>query len=149
MISSHLSPEPERRIWILLENMRSYQADAERKLAAVAAVALFELAFLNASALRNPPLALAFLLGFVGYATPLPRRLDVQADKTTDDSLVTPEGLAKYTHGDLIVRLDKFLGGELALGVRLVGAHVLQEDPDPALRLRAEVRGDHRQTLAN
>ncbi len=45
-VSAHLTPEPERRLWLMLENARHEAEGAERKAAALAAFAAAELAFL-------------------------------------------------------------------------------------------------------
>lgn len=114
MISSHLSPEPERRLWIIHENLRHEQERSEAKLALAGALALAQL-----WAVHHSPAALvlgaAFLICLLGATAGRWRWLsflDPQERKdAADDNIVTPEGLAKYTHGDLIARFDKFLGG--------------------------------------
>jgi hypothetical protein len=114
VISSHLSPEPERRLWIIHENLRHEQERAETKLALAGLLALGQMWAVHRSWAAFP-LAAAFLVALLGACAGRWRWLsflDSQERKDiADDNLVTPEGLAKYTHGDLIARFDKFLGG--------------------------------------
>lgn len=144
-VSSHLTPEPERRLWLLLEALRLDVRWTEAKLWGLSALAATELALLASSPAAGSFSRLgAGLLGaalLAGLAALSPvvetvRRLpwlEPPAGKpSVDDSLIDAEDLAKYAHGDLIHRLDKYLGGgvtaapyhedivgEILLGARL------------------------------
>jgi len=120
-VSAHLTPEPERRLWLILESMRKAVDDADLRIGALTALAAAELACLHASGRpltpASAPLAAALLAG-VGSLVPLERLprsisfLDYAGKKPrADDNLVLPEDLVKYSHGDLIFRYDKYLGG--------------------------------------
>lgn len=114
VISSHLSPEPERRLWIIHENLRHEQERVENKLALAGALSLAQLWAVHHSWAAYP-LAAAFIVALLGATAGRWRRLSFldpgDRKDIVDDYLVTPAGLAKYTHGDLIARFDKFLGG--------------------------------------
>lgn len=123
-VSAHLTPEPERRLWLILESMRHEVDSADLRIAALTAFAAAELAVLRvlgpagASGLTALALLTAALpLGVFAFA-PLRRLpswlrfLEPHRDKMrADDSLITVDDLVKYSHGDLIFRLDKYLGG--------------------------------------
>ncbi|HXT00040.1 MAG TPA: hypothetical protein VN915_05160, partial [Elusimicrobiota bacterium] len=123
-ISAHLTPEPERRLTLILENMRHEGEWADKKIGALTAFAASELAVAHFIA---PPGPLGFLtllaltaalpLGVFAFS-PLARLpavlafLDEAKHKTSvNDCLVAVEDLAKYTQGELINRLDRYLGG--------------------------------------
>jgi hypothetical protein len=123
-ISSHLTPEPERRLWLILESMRGCVERADRKTAALTAFAAAEFAFIKTSASAGPLelLALAILaaslpLGVFSFSplVGLPKWLPflgLQKDRpATADNLMSADDLAKYSHLELINRLDKYLGG--------------------------------------
>jgi hypothetical protein len=122
-VSSHLTPEPERRLWLILENMRLSAHEAEWRLGAVAVFCAAELAALRAWEASGPLvlsgaalLTLALLLAAAGFI-PLslvpkwqhPSTLDTSSDP--NDCLIFFGDLAKYSHGSLIGRFDKYLGG--------------------------------------
>lgn len=123
-VSSHLTPEPERRLWLILESMQAAVASADRKLGALTALALAEAALARALGwggayrpLVVAPLAAALPLG-VFALSPLrhafkwaPWLEPARTKLGVDDSLVAVEDLAKYTVGELINRLDRYLGG--------------------------------------
>ncbi len=117
-VSAHLTPEPERRLWLILESVRHEVDAADIRVAALTALAVAELALL-----RPEPgpvafgLTAALPLGLFAFA-PLRRLpkwlqfLEPHRDKMrSDDSLILVDDLVKYSHGDLIFRLDKYLGG--------------------------------------
>lgn len=122
-VSAHLTPEPERRLWLILEHARHEAESAERKTGALAAFAAVEFALAAAPATG----ALAALAGLalaaavpVGVAALLPasrsgRRLPLidppLGRPVVSDNLVAVEDIAKHAHGELINRLDKYLGG--------------------------------------
>ena len=123
-ISTHLSPEPERRLWIILESMRLSVEWADRRTGALTAFAAAELAFVTLAVPSGPAgflalvcLAAALPLGVFAFS-PLSGKpqwlpfLEPSKDKhSVDDSLVSADDLAKYSHSELVHRLDKYLGG--------------------------------------
>ena len=123
-ISAHLTPEPERRLWIIFENMRHAAEWADREIGALTAFAAAELAFTKILAPSGPlgfltlaSLTAALPLGVFAFA-PLARLpaflsfLDEPKHKTSaSDCLISVDDLAKYTQGELVNRLDCYLGG--------------------------------------
>jgi hypothetical protein len=123
-ISAHLTPEPERRLTLILENMRHEGDRVDMKIGALTAFAAAELAFTKILAptgalgfLTVASLAAALPLGVFAFA-PLARLpkflsfLDEPKHKTSvNDCLIDPVDLAKYTQGELVNRLDRYLGG--------------------------------------
>ena len=97
---------------------------ADRKIAALTAFAAAELAFVPLPAPAGPlgflirlSLAASLPLGVFAFA-PLGRLppflsfLDEAKHKTSvNDCLISVEDLAKYTQGELVNRLDRYLGG--------------------------------------
>jgi hypothetical protein len=116
-VSAHLTPEPERRLWLILESMRHEVDSADLRIAGITFFAAAELAFLRVPGLALAALSVALPLGVFAFTPfrrlppwlkPLePRRERMRAE----DSLITVDDLVKYSHGDLIFRLDKYLGG--------------------------------------
>jgi hypothetical protein len=117
MISSHLTPEPERRLWLIYESVRHAVENAEWKIAAVVALCAAQLTVLGTGHFAAVPLSAAVLLGLVGFSPlkRMPQRLaylgSAEDRPAPSDCLVTVEDLAKHTHGELIARFDKYLGG--------------------------------------
>jgi len=123
-VSAHLTPEPERRLWLILESMRHAVDSADLRIGALTAFAVAELAFIKILLPVGPPgfMALASLttalpLGVFAF-TPLKRLpkwlqfLEPKRGKMiAEDCLISVDDLVKYSHGDLIFRLDKYLGG--------------------------------------
>lgn len=123
-VSAHLTPEPERRLWLILESMRHAVDSADLRIGALTAFAVVELAFIKILLPVGPPGVLALVsltaalpLGVFAFApmTRLPKWLQFlesgHGKMRADDSLITVADLVKYSHGDLIFRLDKYLGG--------------------------------------
>lgn len=123
-VSAHLTPEPERRLWLILESMRHAVDSCDLRIGALTAFAVVELAFIKILLPVGPPgfLALVSLtailpLGVFAFAPlkRLPKWLQFlephRGKMKAEDSLITVEDLVKYSHGDLIFRLDKYLGG--------------------------------------
>ena len=123
-ISSHLTPEPERRLWIILETMRRAVETSDKKIAALTAFAAAELALIRLLAPASPAAVLGRLclfaalpLGIFAFSplTSKPQRLpplDPPVDRPQiSDCLIAVDDIAKYAHGELIHRLDKYLGG--------------------------------------
>ncbi len=123
-ISAHLTPEPERRLWIIHENMRRAVELSDWRIGALTAFAASELAFLNALAATGPvaflaraALAAALPLGVFAFS-PLARLpgmlsfLDADKHKTSvNDILISADDIAKHTRAELVLRFDKYLGG--------------------------------------
>jgi len=121
-VSAHLTPEPERRLWLILESVRHAVDSADLRIGALTGFAVVELAFIVLPV--GPPgflalvsLTAALPLGVFAFASMkrLPkwlRFLETRPGKMrADDSLITVDDLVKYSHGDLIFRLDTYLGG--------------------------------------
>jgi hypothetical protein len=123
-VSAHLTPEPERRLWLILESMRHEVESADLRIGGLTAFAAAELAFIRiltpvgaSGFLALVALTAALPLGVFAF-TPLKRLppwlqfLETRRGKPrVEDSLITVDDLVKYSHGDLIFRLDKYLGG--------------------------------------
>lgn len=108
---------------MILENMRHAGEESDRKIAALTAFAaaeFFLVRFMIPGGLgfvAGAALAAALPLGVFAFA-PLARLpkflsfLDEEKHKTSvNDCLITVDDLAKYTQGELINRLDRYLGG--------------------------------------
>ena len=116
-ISAHLTPEPERRLTLILENMRHEGEWADKKIGALTVFAAAELVLARPAGPFSFLLAVALPLGVFAFA-PLARLpsilsfLDADKHKTSvNDCLIAVEDLAKYSQGELINRLDRYLGG--------------------------------------
>jgi hypothetical protein len=98
-VSSHLTPEPERRLWLILEEVRG------------------EAELLRAPEPARAPLALSAAAGVLALL-PFSRKprcvplLDPKpARASADDRLISPRDLIKYAYGELVLKLDRYLGG--------------------------------------
>jgi hypothetical protein len=124
-ISSHLTPEPERRLWLILEHMQHDVESADRRIAAITAFAALEVAFIKLLMISGGPLGLLTLL-LLALALPLgvfafsplsgkpkaPYLPEPHKDKpSVDHCMIWAEDIAKYTHSELVHRFDKYLGG--------------------------------------
>jgi hypothetical protein len=123
-ISAHLTPEPERRLWLILESMRHAIETNDRRIGALTAFAAAELMFVKFLApagalglLTLAALAAALPLGVFAFS-PLARLpaflsfLDDPKHATSpNDCLIAVDDLAKHTRAELVLRLDKYLGG--------------------------------------
>lgn len=120
-VSTHLTPEPERRLWLILEKMTAEGERADWKLFALTALAAAELAFLGALPASGP-----LARGLLGAALPLgvlafipmagkPGRLALldppRGKPSAGDSFIAADDVVKYSQGELVNRLDKYLGG--------------------------------------
>lgn len=116
-VSSHLTPEPERRLWLILEDTRRVGALADVKIAALIALSAAELAAMRPLGLGAlVALWAALPLGLFAFSSlerlpGLLSFLDPSGKPHVDDNLVSVEDLAKYSHGELVHRFDKYLGG--------------------------------------
>lgn len=123
-VSAHLTPEPERRLWLILESMRREVDAADLRVGGLTAFAAAELACARLLLPGGPlevaamaALSAALPLGVFAFAPlrRLPGWLQLleppRAKPRIEDNLITVDDLAKYSHGDLIFKLDKYLGG--------------------------------------
>ena len=115
--SSHLTPEPERRLWLILESVRRAVDKTDLKIGMLTAFAAGELALLRPGLLSALPLAAALPLGVFAFLpfSGKPKGLaylDPRAAKPgLGDCLIAADDVAKYALGDLIQKMDKYLGG--------------------------------------
>lgn len=123
-VSAHLTPEPERRLWLILESMRHAVDSADLRIGGLTAFAVAELAFIKILLPVGTPGLIALMsltavlpLGVFAFAPMkrLPKWLQFlepgRGKIKAEDSLITVDDLVKYSHGELIFRLDKYLGG--------------------------------------
>lgn len=123
-VSSHLNPEPERRLWIIHENLRRTLEWTDMKLGALAVFSVLELIMcgvgLPPATFVNVVAALlcAVLPLCVFAVTPLieiPPRMplaDPERGKPRQgDSLLIPADITKYPQVELVNILDRYLGG--------------------------------------
>ena len=117
-VSSHLTPEPERRLWLILESQRQAVVWADAKIGVLCLLAAVELALAGPrGALAAATLGVALLLGLFALspladAPPrVPGLAPVVGKSGAADCLIDFEDIAKHGHGELIHRLDKYLGG--------------------------------------
>lgn len=123
-VSSHLTPEPERRLWAVLDHLRAESARADWRLLALAVFAAAELLLLKSAGAYGffawagcLALAAAVVFGLFAFAPlrRLPDRLDFleppRGRQTVDDSFVSSDDIAKYAHGELVLKMDRYFGG--------------------------------------
>src|SRR5712672_2436391 len=117
-VSSHLTPEPERRLWIILESMVESVQWADKKIGALSAFAAAQLILTKIVASGGPfgflgliSLSAALPLGVFAFSplTGAPKWFDLLEPKkvkpSIDDCLVLADDIAKYSHSELIARL--------------------------------------------
>jgi hypothetical protein len=123
-VSSHLNPEPERRLWIIHEHLRGDIEWTDVKLLALAAICAALLPAVRYAVPAGGPaasamalLAAALPLALAG-ASPLVegRRQFLLLDRRLDklhpgDSLISASDIAKCPQMELVIMLDKYLGG--------------------------------------
>lgn len=123
-VSSHLTPDPERRLWIIHTRVHDLLRTADRKLwlfvfLAAAQIALVRFAspggMLAYAALLvlAPALPLgAFALSpFIEVPRPLLKHELIPGKKDSVYSLLNERDLAGFTQADLTITLDRYLGG--------------------------------------
>ena len=123
-ISTHLSPEPERRLWILFESMRQTVEWTDKKIGALTAFAAAQLAFVKFLAPAGPlgllamaalcaalPLSVFAFSAISGKPKWLPFVQPAIRKHDRDDCMVSAQDISKYSHSELIHRLDRYLGG--------------------------------------
>lgn len=123
-VSSHLTPEPERRLWVILEHMQHSVEWNDRKIAAITVFAVIELALVRTLAPGGPLgfltlllLSSALPLGVFAFS-PLSGKpktsylAEPHKDKPSiDHCMIWADDIARYTHSELVHRFDKYLGG--------------------------------------
>lgn len=123
-VSAHLTPEPERRLWLILESMRRAVDTTDARIGALTGFAAAQLAIMKllppdgpGSFLALASLTAALPLGVFAFAplTSPPKWLRFlepgKGRVSAEDCLISADDLVKYSHGDLIFRLDRYLGG--------------------------------------
>ncbi len=123
-VSSHLNPEPERRLWIIYEKVRRSVEWTDIKLGALTAFAAGQMVLIKivvpGGPLAYPAMALLAVVLPVGLLALSPiieavRQIpfiDPRMDKRHDgDCLISAHDIAKYPQIELVIRLDKYLGG--------------------------------------
>lgn len=123
-VSSHLNPEPERRLWIIHESVLRHSEWTDVKLAVLSFFAVIEMPVIL-GVFREGPLAM-LAVGLLCLVLPLtlaafspladtPRMmplLDQSVGKMDPaDSFLVARDLARYPQIELVNRLDKYLGG--------------------------------------
>jgi hypothetical protein len=123
-VSSHLTPEPERRLWAVLDFLRAEAARADWRLLALTVFSAAELLLLKSAGAYGffawsgaLALAAAVVFGLFAFAplARLPEPLQFlepgKGRQTVDDSFITADDVAKYAHGELVLKMDRYLGG--------------------------------------
>lgn len=123
-VSSHLNPEPERRLWIIHENLKRSLEWTDIKLWALAFFAALELAAVSYAlppgALRAAALALLAaslpvsalaLTPFLETPPRMPLADPARGRPHPGDSMLAARDLAKYPQIELVNILDRYLGG--------------------------------------
>ncbi len=123
-VSAHLTPEPERRLWTLVEAARETAARRTRAAAALGGLASLELAAAalaphRGAALRAASLAAAAcavsaacaLAAREASAARLPILDAAPGPTSANDDLLSVRDVSRYTRAELVHRLDRYLGG--------------------------------------
>ncbi len=123
-VSSHLNPEPERRLWIMYENTRRALEWTDIKLGALTIFAAFQMALIRfispeglASYAAIVLLAVILPIGILALSPliEMPIRaplLEPGADKRgSSDCMLAVGDIAKHPQMELVILLDKYLGG--------------------------------------
>ena len=119
-VSSHLTPDPERRLRRMLDNLHEQQRSAEFKLSAAAIAAAIEMfAVLPSRTGTEFLLSLVICFAFAGLSPFMEtdKKLPVLDCKETDlpdDYILDEYDLAKYSSSELVNFLDKYLGGGIS-----------------------------------
>jgi hypothetical protein len=122
-----LTPDPERRLWVIHENMRHSVEWADRKIVALTAFTAMQMALIELLAPSGPVSHLALVtlsivlpLGVFAYSplTEVSRRLpflEPSDDRSyAADFLLSVHDIATYSQSELINRMDKYLGGGIS-----------------------------------
>ncbi len=123
-ISAHLTPKPEERLRFLLDTVSHSAEWADRKIGALTFFAAAEAAFIHTAIPHGPLSALALVmlgaalpLGVLAFSplTRVPRWLAIlepPVEKSEEgNGFIDVESLANHSRQDLVLTLDKYLGG--------------------------------------
>ncbi len=117
-VSTHLTPDPERRLLILRESIQEAVAWTEKKTGALAVFSAAQLAWLHSAASTGPlstaamaALAASLPLGIYAFSPLTDNPVPSIGPHRSDDSLILAENLSKYTHSEMILLLDRYFGG--------------------------------------
>lgn len=117
-ISTHLTPDPERRLLILRESMHEAVVWVEKKTGAITVFAAGQLAWLYTAATAGPlymaamaALAASLPLGVYAFSPLIGKPGPSKGPHRSDDSFIAAEDLAKYTHAEMVLLLDRYFGG--------------------------------------
>ena len=123
-VSSHLNPEPERRLWVIHETVSRASDRTDVKLAVLAFFCAVQMPIIL-GVFREGPLSLA-AVALLALALPpalaafsplaeTPRQVPLLDRKVgrmlPSDSFLQAADLARYPHIELVNRLDRYLGG--------------------------------------
>ena len=122
-VSSHLTPDPERRLRLIHGNICNSLKRADRKFEAITLLAAVQMAVIRFIAPDGPLGYIALLalcavlpIGILGISpfieTPKPIALLEPEDKPHPaDSLINEYDIARYSRLELVNFLDRYLGG--------------------------------------
>ena len=119
-VSSHLTPDPERRLGRMLETLRQKRNMADFKLAAAAAISAVEMfAVMPSHAGAEVFLSLAMLAALAGLSELMDKAGEIKyLDRTDsslpDDYIIDEKDLIRYSRSELVNFLDKYLGGGIS-----------------------------------
>lgn len=119
-VSSHLTPDPEKRLIRMLENLNEQQRSADFRLFAGAIVSAVEMFALTPSCTGAEILLCAAILIVFTAMSPLMETekrikfLDVKESELPDDYIFDGYDIAKYSRSELVNFLDKYLGGGIS-----------------------------------
>lgn len=118
-VSSHLNPEPERRLWVIHEKVRLEAERADLRLGALAFFSALQMALLNHGSLAFAaslllvsvlPVCLFAVSPFIDVKGRM-KVLDGTGKPGELDSMLLARDLVKYPQMELVVLLDRYLGG--------------------------------------
>jgi hypothetical protein len=123
-VSSHLTPEPEHRLWLIHGNLLRCCERGDVKLLSLSFLCAAQIALVRYAAPAGAfsvlsmcllaaalPLALAAVSPFVEAQRQLPLLDPSLALRRQGDSLISAVDIAKYPQVELVVLLDRYLGG--------------------------------------
>lgn len=119
-VSSHLTPDPEKRLSRMTDILCRQQDSAEKKLAVLAIVAAIEMFAVYPSHTGTEALlSIAIIAAFTGLSPLMDtekeiRLLDHNDGRVPDDYILDEYDIAKYSRSELVNFLDKYLGGGIS-----------------------------------
>lgn len=119
-VSSHLTPDPERRLRRMLESLQNKQTALEHKLFFSALIAVIELfAVSRPIVLVELLLCLTIFFAFIGMSALIDfdgkmKFLDNCDMEPPDDYIFDENDLSRYSKAGLVNFLDKYLGGGIS-----------------------------------